>query len=251
MLLTGLSPRARGDEKTRIALDWLYRWGWSSPSVLDLTTGGTRSNLVQKLIKNQLVKSTRTQAGGGIKGVPSQMLTLTSFGIEQAEARSETLIPYEIDPYRINQSLLRHDEIMQRATAQAIKNKIIINFKTPRELAIASEKEIKQPDAIWIENNGARVGIEVELSAKWERKLDQFVRSCLTSLLPNSSPTYRVDKIYLISDSKAIIKRYDAAFEPGQLLTTWEKDERGIWKIKEKNKVPEWAEGKIVCHLIE
>jgi hypothetical protein len=246
-----VSPRARGKEKTRIALDWIYRWGWSSPSTLDLATGGKRTGLAARLTRQKLIKSTRTESGGGVKGIPIHMLTLTSIGLDEVERLREDLIQYELDAFKIDQTKLRHDEIAQRATADGLKKETIKNFKTPKELAAKSEKGIKQPDVLWIDVNGQRIGVEVELSAKWDRKLDQFVYSCIRSLSNNETPVNKVDVVAIASDSKAIISRYKQAFAPGAILKIWEKTERGFWIQTKQHLVSSSTESKILWHFIE
>ena len=248
--LDGRSPRQIGAEKQRIALDWIYRWGWSSPTLLDAATGGARSGISARLIKNRLLVATATE-GSGVKGTPNRILTLTPTGLDETERHCLNLINYEIDPYRIDQTKLRHDGLAQQATAKALKSKSIISFKTPKELAAKSTKETKQPDVLWITDDGLRIGIEVELSAKWERKLDQFVHGCLISLSPNHRDRINsVDEIYLITDSNAIIKRYSAAFTPGKEYDLWKKNERGFWVKNSDYKVPDWVKGKITCQLM-
>jgi len=249
--MAGVSPRARGEEKTRLAIDWIYRWGWSSPSTLDLATGGKRTGLAARLTRQKLIKSSRTEAGGGIKGIPIHLLTLTSIGLDEAERLREDLIQYELDAFKIDQTKLRHDEISQRATADALKKGTIINFKTPKELAAKSEKGVKQPDVLWINGAGQRIGIEVELSAKWDRKLDEFVFSCLQSMSDKANAVNKVNTVALVSDSKAILKRYKEAFTPGSKFGIWEKNERGFWTQTKAAEVPTWAEGKIIWQFIE
>ncbi len=243
--MKGVSPRVRGAEKTSLALDWIYRWGWASAASLESLTGGKRTGLSARLVRQKLVLATKTESGGGIKGVPIYMLTLTSAGRDEVERMRVDLLNYEVDPYRIDQSKLRHDQIAQTATINALDNGTIESYKTPLELSAKSEKSVKQPDVLWIQPDSTKMGIEVELSAKWERKLDQFVVSCLTSIQENE-----VDSIALVSDSPAILKRYTKAFTPGEPLVIWDKDSRGIWRQLKKIEVPKWSEGKLLCKLI-
>lgn len=250
--LSQLSPRARGEQKNQAALDWIYRWGWSSPAMLDLVTGKPRSGVAARLVRRNLISSTKTESGGGVAGVPMAIVTLTQLGHEQVERFRDDLIPYEIDPYRLDQSKLRHDLISQKATCEALAAGLIENFKTPNELTAQSQKGVKQPDVLWIRQAGKRMGIEVELSAKWDRKLDQFVMSCLLSLQKSTpSKPNEVDEIAIVSDSKAILRRYSKAFEPGENLAIWKKNDRGLWVQEEIIKVPAWVEGKILCEFIE
>lgn len=248
--LNGKSPRERGDEKMRKALDWVYRWGHSSPKIIELIGGAARSGLSARLVKRGLLRSTRTESGGGIKGVPDIILTLTELGQQEVERTATRLLQYERDPFKVNQLKLRHDTLAQTATAKALANGSVENFRTERELAQWSKSGVKQPDVVWAMNN-MRVGVEVELTAKWDRQLDQFVDSCIVALTNNDKEP-RFHQILLATDSPAIAKRYKAAFEPGQSYGMWEKDGKtGRWKIVSTRNVPDSIDGKFLCKLFD
>ena len=250
-ILNGQSPRERGDEKMRLALDWIYRWGYSSPKVIELIGGAARSGLSARLVKRGLLRSTRTESGGGLKGVPDVILTLTELGQQEIERVSNKLLQYDQDPYRVNQLKLRHDTLAQTATAKALTNGSIQDFRTERELAQRSQQGVKQPDVLWAMDN-LRVAVEIELTAKWDRLLDQFVDSCINALSSSNEKEPRFHQILLATDSPAISKRYKAAFDPGQTYGIWKKDDKaGRWKMDGTRKVPNWIEGKFVCKLFD
>ena len=195
-ILNGQSPRERGDEKMRLALDWIYRWGYSSPKVIELIGGAARSGLSARLVKRGLLRSTRTESGGGLKGVPDVILTLTELGQQEIERVSNKLLQYDQDPYRVNQLKLRHDTLAQTATAKALTNGSIQDFRTERELAQRSQQGVKQPDVLWAMDD-LRVAVEIELTAKWDRLLDQFVDSCINALTSSNEKEPRFHQILL------------------------------------------------------
>lgn len=243
--LAGRSPRERGDEKTMLALDWIYRWGWASPSTIEMVGGGGRTGLAVRLVKRKFLRATVTESGGAQKGVPSKILTLTDLGQSEVERFREDLLPYDQDPYRIRQSQLRHYQMAQTTTITLLSEGKISGFATERELSEKSEANIKQPDILWYYPSGIKVGVEVELTAKWGRDMDTFVRSCLSALSTN-----RLDTICIVTDSKAIFKRYQAAFKPEAGLPTWEKVSQK-WAVTGRKQVPDWAREKIFLKLIE
>lgn len=245
----GLSPRQRGADKTNQALQWVYRWGWSSPRVLELLTGSVRSGLANRLVKAGLLKATKTESGGATKGVPVLILTLTPEGrdaVEKLIQSVDELIDYEHDAFKVNQALLRHDEIAQRATATGLAAGRIAGYVTEDMAATKSAPGTKQFDIVWILPNGHKVGIEVELSAKWERKLDQFVLSCIQAL-----KAAKVDRIHIVTDSPAIQARYRAAFSAGAKLSTWSKNARGFWAFAGNAAVPDCVNGRVLCALMK
>jgi hypothetical protein len=83
--MNGKTPLQIGAEKTQTALNWVYRWGWSSPFTVDMLGGSARRGLAARLVKNGLLRSTRTQSGGAVRGVPAQILTLTETGQAEVE----------------------------------------------------------------------------------------------------------------------------------------------------------------------
>lgn len=253
--LGGKTTRELGVERERKAVAWIYRWGWTSPKILQEHCGDNRNGLVSRLEKKGLLVKTKTAARLGLPHLPVFILTLTDLGVMLAErdlTSAEQLVRYEIDPFRVNQKNLTHDHVMQAATSNAVKAGRIAEFKTPQELAQLSELNIKQPDCVWIAGQ-SKIGIEVELTGKWDRALDQFVRACLLALAPgkeNSPP--RLNKILLVSDSQALLERYKKNFQPGSKYSRWIKNEKNRQWEKDGTygTVPDWVKEKLTCMLI-
>ena len=240
--LAGRSPRQAGLEKARQALDWVYRWGYSSASVLDSLSGAKRRGLSARLVKQGLLKSTRTESGGAVKGVPQAILTLTPLGLSDVERWRESLLPYELDAYRYRQDQLRHYMLAQMATAKGLADGRLGGFATEKELAERSAAGVKQPDVLWYLPGGNTIGVEVELSAKWGRDLDMFVLACLNAIQrDNDGVPTRFNQVAVASDSPAILKRYKAAFAPGATYGLWQKDARSRWEKVGTRQVPQWA----------
>ena len=249
----GKSTRQMGKERIYFALDWIYRWGWSSPSMIDMTTGATRRGLSAKLVKAGLLIETKTAAGRILEDVPSKIVTLSDDGLAHIEKQKEEqeLMDYPLNPYKVNQSLLRHDLLAQRATIKNLQAGKIQSFRTPRELAAKSQAGVKQPDVLWFTEEGRRIAVEVELSAKFGRKLDDFVWSIVLGLSQVGDRAPLFEKCIVVSDSDAIIKRYRAAFRPGATVQRWIKNNQSHWKIDKTLKVPEYIQGKMLWQKID
>ena len=249
----GKTTRQLGRERIYFALDWVYRWGWSSPSVVDMTTGAARRGLCAKLVKAGLLIETKTAAGKILEDLPSKIVTLSEEGLAYIEKHKEEqeLMEYPLNPYRVNQSLLRHDLLAQRATIKNLLEGKIQSFKTPRELSDKSLKGVKQPDVLWVNEAGRRIAAEVELSAKFGRKLDDFVWSIVLSLSQIGDRAPLFDRCIVVSDSDAIIKRYRAAFQPGAIVNRWIKDSQSHFHIDRKVEVPEHIKGLVLCKKID
>lgn len=211
-------------------------------------TKGNR--LAPRLERNQLIRTMVPEAAG-MHGVPRKIIVLSERGLQEVERFQTKLIRYELDPYRIRQSHIRHLALAQQATANMLGP--TFDFLTERELSGQSKKEVKQPDILWL-INGNRIAVEVELTAKWDRHLDQFALGTIRSLLPSADAPARFDLIFLLTDSPAIRDRYKQRFEPGYLFNLWGRDgtlNTDKWKITGQLAVPSELAGKVVCRLFD
>jgi len=249
----GKNTRQMGRERIYFALDWVYRWGWSSPSVVDMTTGASRRGLCAKLVRAGLLTETKTAAGKILEDLPSKVVTLSEEGLAYVEKYKEDqeLIDYQLNPYKVNQALLRHDLLSQKATLKNLLEGKIQEFRTPRELAAKSQASVKQPDVLWVNEAGRRIAVEVELSAKFGRKLDDFVWSIVLSLSQAGDRPPLFDRCMIVTDSEAIARRYMAAFKPGATVNRWIKDNQSHFHIDRKEEVPEHIKGLVLCKKID
>ena len=232
----GISTRQLGRERLLSACRWVYRWGWSAPAIVD-TLGGSRRGLSARAVDAGLMVETRTAAGGVLEDVPKKLLTLTDAGIAFVEKhlKEDELLEPE-DALRINQANLRHDFLVQKATIKNLRDGKISDYLTPKEIAEASKKEEKIPDAIWIRPDNRKMAIELELTPKFKRKLDDFVWGIVTALTSNPP---RFDGCAILSDSPAILTRYKSAFTPGKKIARWERDSQSHWRIRGWKEVPD------------
>lgn len=243
-LKTTLSSVKRGQEKELAVLNWICRWGWASAGMIDKLSGSS-NGYAKKLERHELVQGMRTESGGGLRGVPNFIYTLTELGQQIVEKDVEQLLQYEVDPFRINQANLRHDELVQKATFSNLQSNKIIAFETPRETFKFDEKNVKNFDVIFHDSEGKKTGIELELSGKWQRKLDQFIHSIETALKT------KVHRVMVITDSKAIYERYQKSFTAGSVFHTWVKDSQSHWKPAEKRQVSAKFSELVTCVLLQ
>jgi len=248
--LGGLSPLAKGREREQKALEWIYRWGWASSTTLELLVDTKRSGLALRLIKNKLIISTGTE-GMTSKYVPGAYLTLTKQGYEQIEDQLELGLDYAQNE-RVNLANLKHDEIAQRRTASALVRGAIRGYVTEKEMADKFKEGIKKPDVLWIFPDGTKAAIEVELTQKFNRDLDVFVRSNLISLSNKERDAHTPDVIYIITTNLTLRKNYENAFAPGATYNKWFKDkDKNRWvKYDKPGVVPDWIKDKIMWEII-
>lgn len=102
----------------------------------------------------------------------------------------------------------------------------------------------KRVDACWLKAT-IKIGIEIELSKKWDRKLDEFVSGVINALENNI-----YSQFIIFSDSPAIISTYSLAMRPNTTYRTWKKNNKGLWQVDEVITVPTWLINKVSFQLI-
>lgn len=244
---TGKNPRQIGDESRQKIIEWLYLWGYTSATLVQEILGRTSAGYARKLTKQGWLVATKTASG-----IPVAIFTLSEQGLSEAERHAATLYRYpEIDPYKVTQSQIRHYMIAQNATLNGLRAGSIAYFETERMFSQAGDKSgIKRPDVVWHTNAGLRIAVEIELSAKWGRDLDDFVLGIARALQITKDKTPAYNRFAIISDSQAIIDRYRAAMQPGMHLPLWKKNQRSHWVIDKTINIPDWLINQVDFQLI-
>ena len=245
---SGKSPRRIADESRLAVLDWIYRWGYTSSPLIQVLLAKTSGGYALKLSKQGWLSATRTESG-----MPPAFFTLTVQGLEEACHHTSGLYRYpETDPYRVDQRLIRHNLLAQKITINALETGAITRFETERMFLVEGDKSgVKHPDIVWITDSGLRIGIEVELSAKWDRDLDEFILGILRALRPDNNIPAQYSRFLIVSDSQAIIDRYKKAMSPGSKLNAWKKNQRKHWLVDHSIAIPDWLIEKIDFQLID
>lgn len=236
----GKTSRQVGAEKTFKALHWVYRWGWSYPFILDQIASPGRRGLTKKLVDQKLLASFDCPGAGGKKGLPHSVVCLTEDGqmIVENELQEDAFLSQNLTD-DIPWHQLYHDASIQRSTALHTG---LAEFRTPKEIAEKSAKNVKQPDAIWILEGGLRIGVELELTAKKKgREFDQTILALLSSVDPKGNP-HSLGTITIIG-SAGILQNYKRRLTPGEIINTWERDQSRRWiESEKKEEVPSWVD---------
>lgn len=252
--LDGTSPTQRGNENRLKVVDWLYRWGYSTAPVLQKLLNKKATGHAAAMAKSGWLVQTKTR-GGGHNGTPKYFYTLSESGLQLAERTTQipSLHRYpEIDPYRVNQDLIRHYILAQTSTINTLTLANGFDYQTERMIDTDGDQlGVKRPDVVWIMDK-QRVGVEIELSAKWDRKLDQFIGGIKDAL-----EQQRYTRFVVATDSPAIAKRYHAALS--QPIQQWQKDKRSNKWVTQKDKngkdikldPPDWLPQKVQIKLLE
>jgi len=240
--LKGDSPLKRAQEKMARVLVWIYLHGFSTAEIIREVSRQKARGYAKRLVDAGLLVETRTEAGGFVRSTPVNYYTLSTTGLEEAERQSQVHIPYpEIDPWRVDQKKLRHGIIVQELTWFVVSLQLVEDYRTERMIGIGGDKsKVKRPDAVFIETDRSRTAIEVELSGKWERDLDDFIHKIIAALYCDGVGTGRYDRFHIISDQRKILDRYKEAMQPGAQLSVWAKSSRNRWERHTTGEVPKW-----------
>ena len=224
--LGDMTTREAGEARMLKLLMWIYRWGWTSPSVANRHADPHRNGLIERAVKAGLIEKIKTD-GGGARDVPTAVLLLTKAGAAEVERHFDD--PDQLLPLtkKAPFELLRHNSICQRKA---------LDFMSAGD-EIETEKELmrylgddenpsragqKVPDFIVV-GEQLDQAVEVELTGKWGRDFDQMAERIFRALSENA-----YQQCLFLSDSPAILKRYQKALQPGGAVNKWVKSS-GRW----------------------
>jgi hypothetical protein len=242
------NPAAQGIANRAQALIWVYGWVYSTPAILQL------------LLRHQGMSwSTSAVAGGWLRktGVTARerikVLTLTDMALAWVQARSTVMLKYaELDPHRLSPFTIFHGLLAQRLTVHEARAGRISSYLTERMLAARSESGVKQPDVVWVTKAGERVAVEVELTAKWDRRFDEFVLKTIKALTPEEgNERSKVDRVLITTTSPAILNRYRMAFGSGQPYRIWRESSNGKSVKGGLEHVPAWVQDQVHFRLVD
>jgi len=240
-------PSAQGLANKQQALLWVYHWGYSTAPVLQSLLRHRGMSWTTGSVQRGWLRKTGMTARERVK-----VVSLTEKALAWVEHRSNTLLKYnELEPHRISPITIWHNLLAQRLTIQASDDGTIRSFSTERLLSARSAPGTKQPDVVWFTKKGERIAIEVELTAKWDRRFDEFVARVIDALSTGQEGEKpRFDKFAVMTTSKAIATRYSAAFQPGASLKVWRSTTKGTSTVEQVIEVPEWVHQRVAFTLI-
>jgi len=234
MIAGGTSPRDRGLEKATLALQWIYVWGWTSSTVLGYVTNTARGTvLAARLEANGWIRRAPIRITSYYHIAPSDVLTITDAGVAELTALLGELPRTTRSAWtdRVPKKDIIHDHWVQQLTLayqgripganldQAIiqEHGLVKDFYTPLHPDLGTA-EGKRPDTVWVMEDECLLAIELELSPKWSRELDQFVSGHLELQRREHNPIYALVTFFTSADTA---KRYRQAMLPGAQVQPW------------------------------
>lgn len=238
---SGKTPQELGHERTLQALRWVYLFGWSTASLLEQLVSTNRGGLGARLVRQGLLKKHLSPGGGGIKGAPLAVLTLTPWGEQYVVRYADSVDSLHAYSPKVGWAQLRHDCLVQQLAIEALAN-------AEGGIRIVSDSEARTKgakgkihDLVLLEDLGTgahmRTLVEVELTAKKGRELDSFVLGCCNSMLAAENAGDEA-ALHLYSDSPALLRHYRQKLAANAKFHTWKRDNSGHWQPADEWTVP-------------
>ena len=246
--MTEDDPSKQGEANKQNALVWIYLWGYSTAPLLQLLLRHKGMSWTAAATRNGWLRKTGMTARDRVK-----VVTLTAKGVCWVEERMDKLFKYsELDPHRIAPQTIWHNMLTQRMTILAAISGEVVAYRTERQEAARSVRGAKKPDVVWFNKDRQRIGVEIELNAKWDRRFDEFVSSTITALSPSTDGApARYQQFLVVTTSPAIASRYAAAFEPGTPLRIWRNVSKSKFVVDRTIEVPDWVRDRIAFRVVK
>lgn len=158
------SPHKRAAEKQEQIAEWLLRYHHSTvPLLMRLLGLNSRHNrqYFRKLVERDFLRPVE------VPFMKEDLLMLTRSALPQLDDPHFLAGLYNPDPSKINLNLVFHDLAVQRAVINRLP---LVDHWPDRFLKKKGERSSKVPDAL-ITNEQGRVALEMELTAKTEKRM--------------------------------------------------------------------------------
>lgn len=234
-----------GSEKQRRVLDWIYRWGYSSGALITSVSGASRRDYAKRLHEKGLLRKTPASRCS----ITKTLYTLTEEGLAHARRATTYDLDYpELDSRKIAQAVVYHNLICQREILHALNHQTqhFIDWESDRQFG-PNLHETKRPDGVLLAIDGKRTGVEIELSGKWARRLDQFVQRIVGSI-----HHARFEGYLVFVATEQMKARYQEAFKAGRRIHKWSQgQDNKFFRSGETPPIPETISERVKFHILE
>ncbi|MDD2750136.1 MAG: replication-relaxation family protein [Acidithiobacillus sp.] len=228
-------------------LVWLRVWHFTSASVIakllfseTKTPAAQTSAFLYTLAKKGLLRRVQNDQLQG-----QLVYMLTPFGLDEASEYDYDLgVEYDLTPSSIDHTRIRHDISVQYTVAAFSKRQVISEAIPDRILRVRFPHLRKIPDAaLSIEGTG-QVAVELEISEKYGRRLEQMMWTMADEL---AAGRYKV--FFVFARVPGIITRYKKALEGP--LQRWARDDVSKrWYVTETEHIPEGLQKRITLRAL-
>ncbi|MBU2918071.1 hypothetical protein KO505_08865 [Psychrosphaera sp. F3M07] len=163
---TSPSTQARHKAKLYAMLDWIYRFGFTSPSVIEILLGLDRSvvnRLLRKYTREELLEEVKTFACRD-----RRVFLLKPKAVRMLEELHQQNLKYTIKASSLNHKQLTHDLMAAAVVAEGINTGKYSFFITEREQTSEGLSKARRFDALAFEvESNELIAIEIEASNKF------------------------------------------------------------------------------------
>ncbi len=227
-----LNPHVRHQEKIRIVIDLVSKFGFASPANITLAVGtkrqGTPTQMVNAGILNSRSMSGLIVLGKGVTAI---------LGLTKREALAAEAKP--VDIWKVTSNRAAHTLIAQSETVLQMQGKIVNNPNLEFEKFEVEPQQLgetRRPDVVWYffdkkNNQRFKINVEIELSAKDGRDLDQF----FTKLLFANVITF------VVFEEERLLRRYvehAKTYHAAGSMPIWKKTNGAWWKLESQEPIP-------------
>jgi hypothetical protein len=220
--LHGTSPSVKAEQNKLIAFQHIYNFGYSTDQLITALLGKKATGWAATQVKSGWLRRTDFEAF-----LHGPLFTLSNRGLEWIEEMIDFIHPYpEANPHKIHQALIKHNLFAQRFLIESYTRDYLVGSFTERQYATLDTQGAKRPDMIFHHFELGVVAIEIELSPKWERRLDDFVIRIVRDLGYFNNEEEKYSSYCIVSKSAALLNNYREAFSPGSNINEWYKDHK-------------------------
>lgn len=209
--LDGKSPSQRGKEKLLRVIVWVHRWGVTDAGIIKQVAGIEANGYATKLARQGWLKTRLLPGGKRVFGLTERAVALASRAVSLDW----------LDVANAPTGHLEHDLQVQRLVLHLIQTGWSVGeYKSERELATGAAG--KRPDALVRHSSGKWHALELELTPKFGRALDEFrYRICVLIQAEEA------DGVLVVCGSENQKNTYAKAFAAGTAFGIWEKGASG------------------------
>lgn len=233
------NSRNAGWERETSVLQWLLRQHVTTPRLLTRVAGSRRRGYVAHLERRGLVKRIPWASIHG-----RYLVVLTEIGVAEALARTGEDVQYDLRSDRAYRPQLVHTLAGQAAVLEHWNT--LTGYRPERLIGEPDQNGVKRPDAL-IEIEGKWHGLEVELSPKSGRDLDNALRTSAAMI-----DAGEVHGVFWYFISAATAARYRDTYQ--RPIGLWAKDaESGKWRKHDSKRVSDAARARtsfVVTNLL-
>lgn len=226
---TALALSKSPSSKDYAVLQLICRFGLTTKKVASFFIDDAGGKVIRRMLEKKLIRAhrnSRIPAFTRTFKAEHEVLTLTEIGLRTFHQQRGQDIDYpEINPAKINYTHASHTLEGQLAIKKMLMHELIFEYETERMIDPKNKLGPKKFDLIAILNAddyfGGKVGIEIELSPKYESAMCETRKRVCESLMrcdKNGKPEFVA--VYYFMENP-IMRRYQEAFSAGEKIFQW------------------------------